>query len=208
MAGVHRLSRIDLSILIKNHPIISYLRYTFWHGFTTYLTVFSGHFYFFLSIYLLVYTIFFTDLVSKAYALVYSLMGSVYTSVSAVVVQNIIFVLVAVVCLLLVVAYYTLFERKVMGSVQRRTGPKFVGFWGILQPISDGLKLLTKEIIIVRNSNIFLFFAAPMVSFIIALCLWSAIPFHNDVVISDFSLGLFFIFAVSSLNVYGVMLGG
>ena len=106
------------------------------------------------------------------------------------------------------IAYYTLLERKLMGSVQRRTGPKFVGYWGVLQPISDGLKLLLKEITMPRYANVFIFMFAPMLAFIVALSVWSVIPFFDGTVVSGITQSLFFIFAVSSIGVYGILLGG
>ena len=111
-------------------------------------------------------------------------------------------------CFLIVIAYFTLLERKLMASVQRRTGPCVVGFYGLLQPIADGLKLLTKEIIIPRKANKVLFFLAPLLSLILALFPWCLIPFDDRTIIIDLPLNLLFLLLISSLNVYGLIISG
>jgi len=110
--------------------------------------------------------------------------------------------------LLVAVAYLTLAERKVMGSMQRRKGPNVAGFFGILQPLADGLKLLVKEPVLPSNSNILLFLGAPFMTFLLALISWAVIPFGEGVVLSDLNLGIPYIFAISSLGVYGVIIAG
>jgi len=110
--------------------------------------------------------------------------------------------------LLVAVAYLTLAERKVMGSMQRRKGPNVAGFFGILQPLADGLKLLVKEPVLPSNSNILLFLGAPFMTFLLALISWAVIPFDEGVVLSDLNLGIPYIFAISSLGVYGVIIAG
>jgi NADH-quinone oxidoreductase subunit H len=112
-----------------------------------------------------------------------------------------------VVPVLISIAYYTLAERKVMGSIQRRKGPNVVGLWGLLQPLADGLKLVIKEIVIPRKSNIKLFVAAPIITFILSLLNWIVVPFQGSVFI-DFNYGLLYLFAISGLSVYGVLLAG
>lgn len=105
-------------------------------------------------------------------------------------------------------AYLTWVERKVMARVQMRPGPTRVGPFGLLQPIADGLKFLFKEDVIPTNANRFLYIAAPVVSLIPALLSFSVIPFGPSLQVADLSVGLLFIFAVTSLGVYGIVLGG
>jgi NADH-quinone oxidoreductase subunit H len=109
---------------------------------------------------------------------------------------------------LISVAYLTLAERKVMGSMQQRFGPNNVGFFGLLQPLADGLKLLLKEAVIPTNSNTFSFIFAPILTFFISLLNWAIIPFNTYCFFADVNLSLLFIFAVSGLAVYGVILSG
>lgn len=86
--------------------------------------------------------------------------------------------IVKVVCLLVTVAYYTLAERKIMASVQRRLGPNVVGFWGLLQPLADALKLVGKELVIPSHANSRIFIAAPMGVLLCAFLAWAVVPFH------------------------------
>jgi len=113
-----------------------------------------------------------------------------------------------VVPLLVAVAYLTLAERKVMASMQRRKGPNVVGFFGILQPLADGLKLLIKEPVLPSASNTVVFLAAPVLTFLLALISWAVIPFGEGLVLSDLNVGMLYIFAISSLGVYGVIMAG
>lgn len=113
-----------------------------------------------------------------------------------------------VVPLLISVAYFTIAERKFMGSIQRRRGPNVIGFLGLLQPLADGLKLFVKETIFPSNSNIYIFILAPLMTFILSLIGWSVIPISDTVVISDLNLGVLYLFAVSSLSVYGIIMAG
>lgn len=110
--------------------------------------------------------------------------------------------------ILIAVAYLTLLERKVMASMQQRRGPNVVGFFGLLQPFADGLKLLIKETIIPSSANTFIFIFAPVFSFFLSLLGWCLIPFDIDNVFFDFNIGVLIIFAISSLGVYGVILAG
>jgi NADH-quinone oxidoreductase subunit H len=105
-------------------------------------------------------------------------------------------------------AYLTWIERKLMARVQMRPGPTRVGPFGLLQPIADGMKFLFKEDVIPTHANKFLYIAAPVVSLIPALLSFSVIPFGPWLQVTDLSVGLLFIFAITSLGVYGIVLGG
>ena len=110
--------------------------------------------------------------------------------------------------LLIAVAFFTLLERKAMASMQRRKGPNVVGFWGLLQPLADGLKLLAKEIIVPRRASIKVFIGSPLYTFLMSLMGWCVIPWSSEVMFSDPKLSALYVFAVSSLGVYGVLLAG
>jgi NADH-quinone oxidoreductase subunit H len=113
-----------------------------------------------------------------------------------------------VVPLLLAVAYLTYAERKVMAAMQLRRGPNVVGPFGLLQPIADGLKLLFKETIIPTGANRVVFVAAPMLTFILSLVAWAVIPFGKGIVLADINVGVLYLFAISSLGVYGIVMAG
>ncbi len=113
-----------------------------------------------------------------------------------------------VVPLLISVAYFTIAERKLMGSIQRRRGPNVIGFLGLLQPLADGLKLFVKETIFPSNSNVIIFIIAPLLTFILSLIGWAVIPLSENIVISDLNLGVLYLFAISSLSVYGIVMAG
>src|SRR5262245_40745790 len=110
--------------------------------------------------------------------------------------------------LLLCVAYLTYAERKVMAAVQIRRGPNVVGPWGLLQPLADGVKLVFKETIIPTTANRVVFMIAPMITFVLALVAWAVIPFNPGVVLADINVGVLYLFAISSLGVYGVIMAG
>lgn len=118
------------------------------------------------------------------------------------------FFLVIVVPLLIAVAFFTLAERKIMAAMQRRSGPHIVGFWGLLQPFADGLKLLTKQTIIPNKSQRTLFLLAPVYTFAMALSAWVVIPYDHHVVLADVSLGVVYLLAISTLSVYGIIIAG
>jgi NADH-quinone oxidoreductase subunit H len=117
-------------------------------------------------------------------------------------------ILAIVVPLLISVAYFTIAERKFMGSIQRRRGPNVIGFVGLLQPLADGLKLFVKETILPSNSNIYVFLLAPILTFILSLIGWAVIPLSESIVISDMNLGILYLLAISSLSVYGIVMAG
>jgi NADH-quinone oxidoreductase subunit H len=117
-------------------------------------------------------------------------------------------ILLIVVPLLVCVAYLTLAERKVIAAMQMRVGPNVVGPFGLLQPLADGLKLLMKETIIPAGANRVVFLIAPMLTFILALVAWAVIPVGYGVVLSDINVGVLYLFAISSLGVYGIIMAG
>jgi NADH-quinone oxidoreductase subunit H len=117
-------------------------------------------------------------------------------------------VLAVVVPLLIAVAYLTYFERKVLAYSQLRKGPNVVGPFGLLQPFADGLKLLLKETIVPSGANRVVFIVAPIVTFTLSLVAWAVIPFDAGVVISNINVGILYLFAISSLGVYGIILAG
>ena len=106
------------------------------------------------------------------------------------------------------VAYYTYMERKVMGAMQRRQGPNTVGPFGLLQPIADGVKLLSKETIVPTQANSPVFIIAPMLLFTLALVAWAVIPVNAKWVLADINVGILYLFAISSMGVYGVIMAG
>lgn len=113
-----------------------------------------------------------------------------------------------VIPLLLTVAYVTYAERKVLAFIQVRIGPNRVGYRGLLQPIADLLKLITKEIIIPRRSNKYLFIIAPLLVLVPALAAWAVIPFSEGMVLANINAGVLYLFSMSSLGVYGVIIAG
>ena len=117
-------------------------------------------------------------------------------------------IVVIVAPLLLAVAYLTYAERKVIGAMHLRRGPNVVGPWGLLQPIADGVKLFLKETIIPSGANRAVFLMAPCVTFILALIAWAVVPFGPGLVLADINVGILYLFAISSLGVYGILMAG
>lgn len=113
-----------------------------------------------------------------------------------------------IVPLLIAVAYLTLAERRVIGLMQLRKGPNVVGPFGLFQPFADAIKLLAKETILPSGASKVVFILAPMLTFILSLVAWAVIPFGDGLVIADVNIGILYLFAISSLGVYGVIMAG
>lgn len=131
---------------------------------------------------------------------------------SMIVVYNILLdlldVLVVLLPILLSVAFVTIVERKVLAAMQRRVGPNTTGWYGILQPFSDALKLILKETVIPSQSNKVLFYLAPVSTLIFSLLGWGIIPLGQGLTLFDFSMGILYTLALSSLGIYGVLFAG
>ncbi len=117
-------------------------------------------------------------------------------------------ILIILIPVLIAVAYFTHIERKFLGAIQRRRGPNVVGVFGLLQPLADGFKFLVKEIVVPSNSNKFVFLLAPVFTFIISLLSWAVLPVSEFSAFADISLGLLYLFSVSSLGVHGIIMSG
>jgi NADH-quinone oxidoreductase subunit H len=128
-----------------------------------------------------------------------------YLNILSIELYKIFFVLVPV---LISVALIVWLDRRIWGAVQKRKGPNVVGPFGLLQTVADALKYILKEIIIPASSNKVIFILAPIITMTLALVAWAVIPFSNELVLADINVGILYIFAVSSLGVYGIIMGG
>jgi len=116
--------------------------------------------------------------------------------------------LLVVVPLLVALAFLMYADRKVWAAVQMRRGPNVVGVFGLLQSFADFLKYIVKEIVVPAGADKFVFFLAPMISLVMALIAWAVIPFNDGWVVADINVAILYVFAISSLEVYGVIMGG
>jgi NADH-quinone oxidoreductase subunit H len=135
-------------------------------------------------------------------------MAEFWTSYAWPTVQIAAYIVVIITLVLVAVAYLTYVERKVLASMQMRKGPNVVGPFGLLQPFADGLKLMLKETIVPSGANRFIFVIAPVVTFVLSLVAWAVIPFSAGMVLSDINVGILYLFAISSLGVYGIIMAG
>ena len=117
-------------------------------------------------------------------------------------------ILILIVPVLISVAYFTLAERKILGAIQRRRGPNVIGVYGLLQPLADGLKLFVKESVLPSTSDEFIFYISPLISFVVSLMGWAIIPYGKYSTLSEIPLGILYLFAISSLGVYGIVMSG
>ena len=116
--------------------------------------------------------------------------------------------LLLLVCLLVFIAYVLLADRKIWAAVQMRRGPNVVGVYGLLQSVADALKYVVKEVVIPAGADRTVFILAPLTSFVLAMIAWAVIPFNDGWVLSDINVAILYVFAISSLEVYGVIMGG
>lgn len=124
------------------------------------------------------------------------------------IIETLISQLTIVVPLLIAVAYVTLAERKVLGSIQLRKGPNVVGPYGLLQPLADGLKLFAKEVILPTQANLIIFIISPILGLTLALIAWAVIPYDEGTVLADLNIGIIYILAISSISVYAILTSG
>jgi NADH-quinone oxidoreductase subunit H len=135
-------------------------------------------------------------------------MASFWTAYVEPTVWIVIKILAIIVPLLLAIAYLTYAERKVIAAMQLRKGPNVVGPFGLLQPLADGLKLFMKETIVPSSANKGVFIIAPCVTFMLSMMAWAVIPFSDGLVLADINVGILYLFAISSLAVYGILMAG
>lgn len=121
---------------------------------------------------------------------------------------TVIYYLALVLPLLLAIAFFTLVERHIIASVQRRQGPNVTGMFGLLQPVMDGVKLIFKESVLPKSSNLLIFFFAPIFTFGLALANWVVLPLGEGFALIDINVGILYIFALSSLGVHSIIMAG
>lgn len=121
---------------------------------------------------------------------------------------NLILSFILIVLVFIIIIFFTVFERKLLASIQRRRGPHYAGFWGMLQGIADGIKLIASEILVPRGANKSLFVLSPLLLFIISLSVWSVLPLSADFFITDFNYSFLWYFCISSLNSIFLLLAG
>ena len=124
------------------------------------------------------------------------------------VVYELIEIIELIIPLILSVAFLTLYERKLLGGLQGRKGPMLAGAFGVLLPIADAVKLLFKEFVVPNRADISVYFLAPILTFLLSMLGWAVIPLNEWVIVSDLGLGVLYLFVISSLGVYGIIIAG
>ncbi len=127
---------------------------------------------------------------------------------SKIILLNFLKILLIIVPLLLSVAFFTLVERKVLGTIQRRMGPNVIGVYGLLQPLVDGFKLFLKETLVPSSANKIIFIISPILTFFTSLLGWAVIPFDKYSALSELNISLIYLLAISSLGFYGIAMSG
>lgn len=138
----------------------------------------------------------------------FSYYGNTWLIMVVWIIEQIFLFLVVVIPVLIGVAYFTLAERKVMSAMQRRLGPNVVGYWGLFQPLADGLKLVIKQTIVPNKAQRMLFLFAPVYTFALALTAWAVVPYGESAVVANIELGVVYLLAISTLSVYGLIIAG
>ena len=148
------------------------------------------------------------DLIGAFQGMLAGVLGLTWGGYAFTLVKTSVFIVLIITPLMLCVAYLTLLERKIIGSMQVRIGPNRVGPMGLLQPIADGVKLLFKEVIRPTGANAWLYYLGPILVLTPAMGAWAVVPFAPEVVLSDINAGLLYVMAITSMGVYGVIIAG